>query len=56
MYRTILARAPVAMEDRPLHRDHLVIGSGFEFEERGARRLKGGPQEWHLFAVAPPQH
>jgi len=30
----------------------LVIGSGLEFEERGAHMLKGVPGEWHLFAVA----
>jgi class 3 adenylate cyclase/pimeloyl-ACP methyl ester carboxylesterase len=30
----------------------LVIGSGLEFEERGARLLKGVPGEWRLFAVA----
>ncbi len=30
----------------------LVIGSGLEFEDRGARELKGVPGEWHLFAVA----
>jgi class 3 adenylate cyclase/pimeloyl-ACP methyl ester carboxylesterase len=30
----------------------LVIGSGLEFEERGAHTLKGVPGEWHLFAVA----
>jgi class 3 adenylate cyclase len=30
----------------------LVVGSGIEFEERGAHRLKGAPEEWHLFAVA----
>ncbi|MGB6205523.1 adenylate/guanylate cyclase domain-containing protein, partial [Mycobacterium sp.] len=30
----------------------LVIGSGLEFEERGAHRLKGVPGEWRLFAVA----
>jgi class 3 adenylate cyclase len=29
----------------------LVIGSGLEFEERGAHKLKGVPGEWHLFAV-----
>ena len=29
----------------------LVIGSGLEFEERGAHQLKGVPGEWHLFAV-----
>ena len=32
----------------------LVIGSGLEFDERGAHRLKGVPGEWHLFAVASP--
>jgi class 3 adenylate cyclase/pimeloyl-ACP methyl ester carboxylesterase len=32
----------------------LVIGSGLEFEERGAHELKGVPVEWHIFAVAPP--
>ena len=30
----------------------LVIGSGLEFEVRGAHALKGVPGEWHLFAVA----
>ena len=29
----------------------LVIGSGLEFEERGAHELKGVPGEWHLSAV-----
>jgi class 3 adenylate cyclase len=29
----------------------LVIGSGLEFEARGAHELKGVPGEWHLFAV-----
>jgi class 3 adenylate cyclase len=32
----------------------LVIGSGLEFEERGAHELKGVPGEWRLFAVACP--
>ena len=32
----------------------LVIGSGLEFEDRGAHELKGMPGEWHLFAVASP--
>ena len=32
----------------------LVIGSGLEFENRGAHELKGVPGEWHLFAVASP--
>src|ERR1700739_169856 len=30
----------------------LVIGSGLEFEDRGAHHLKGVPGEWRLFAVA----
>ena len=29
----------------------LVIGSGLEFEDRGAHALKGVPGQWHLFAV-----
>jgi pimeloyl-ACP methyl ester carboxylesterase len=29
----------------------LVAGSGLEFEDRGARRLKGVPGEWRLFAA-----
>jgi class 3 adenylate cyclase len=32
----------------------LVIGSGLEFDDRGAHQLKGVPGEWHLFAVASP--
>jgi class 3 adenylate cyclase len=32
----------------------LVIGSGLEFEDRGAYHRKGVPGEWHLFAVASP--
>jgi class 3 adenylate cyclase/pimeloyl-ACP methyl ester carboxylesterase len=32
----------------------LVIGSGLEFEDRGAHELKGVPGEWRLFAVASP--
>jgi class 3 adenylate cyclase len=32
----------------------LVIGSGLEFEDRGAHELKGVPGEWHLFAVVSP--
>lgn len=31
----------------------LVAGSGIEFEDRGARDLKGVPGEWKLFAVKP---
>jgi class 3 adenylate cyclase len=30
----------------------LVIGSGLEFEDRGAHELKGVPGEWRLLAVA----
>jgi hypothetical protein len=30
----------------------LVIGSGLEFEDRGAYELKGMPGEWRLFVVA----
>jgi class 3 adenylate cyclase len=30
----------------------LVIGSGLEFEDRGAHQLRGVPGEWHIFAVA----
>jgi class 3 adenylate cyclase len=30
----------------------LVIGSGLEFDHRGAHQLKGVPGEWQLFAVA----
>jgi hypothetical protein len=29
----------------------LVIGSGLEFEDRGAHELEGVPGAWHLFAV-----
>jgi class 3 adenylate cyclase len=29
----------------------LVIGSGPEFEDRGANELKGVPGEWHMFSV-----
>jgi hypothetical protein len=29
-----------------------VIGSGLEFDDRGAYELKGVPGEWRLFAVA----
>jgi streptogramin lyase len=30
----------------------LVAGSGFTFEDRGSRTLKGIPGEWHVFAVS----
>jgi class 3 adenylate cyclase len=29
----------------------LVIGSGFEFDERGSHELKGVPGEWQVLAV-----
>jgi class 3 adenylate cyclase len=29
----------------------LVIGSGFTFEDRGLRSLKGVPDDWQIFAV-----
>ena len=29
----------------------LVAGSGLAFEDRGTRKLKGVPDEWHLYAV-----
>jgi class 3 adenylate cyclase len=32
----------------------LVIGSGLEFEDRGAHQLKGVPGEWQIFAAASP--
>jgi class 3 adenylate cyclase/pimeloyl-ACP methyl ester carboxylesterase len=32
----------------------LVIGSGLEFEDRGAHELKGVPGEWQIFAVTSP--
>ena len=31
----------------------LVVGSGIQFEERGAQQLKGIEDEWRLFAAAP---
>ena len=31
----------------------LVAGSGLRFEDRGEHRLKGIPETWRLFAVAP---
>jgi class 3 adenylate cyclase len=31
----------------------LVAGSGLSFHDRGMQRLKGIPDEWHLFAVEP---
>jgi class 3 adenylate cyclase len=30
----------------------LVAGSGLVFEDRGIHELKGGPGEWHAYAVA----
>ena len=31
----------------------LVVGSGLAFEDRGTHNLKGVPEEWRLFALAP---
>jgi class 3 adenylate cyclase len=31
----------------------LLAGSGIRFEDRGERQLKGVPDTWHLFALAP---
>jgi class 3 adenylate cyclase len=31
----------------------LVLGSGIEFMDRGPHQLKGVPETWNLFAVAP---
>ena len=30
----------------------LVVGSGFEFDDRGTVELKGVPGDWRLWAVA----
>jgi class 3 adenylate cyclase len=32
----------------------LVVGSGFEFADRGEQTLKGAPGEWRLFAIDSP--
>ena len=32
----------------------LVVGSGIEFDDRGATELKGVPGEWRLYAVRQP--
>jgi class 3 adenylate cyclase len=29
----------------------LVVGSGIDFEERGAHELRGVPGEWQLYSV-----
>ena len=29
----------------------LVLGSGIDFDDRGAHRLKGVPGDWQLFEV-----
>jgi class 3 adenylate cyclase len=33
----------------------LVAGSGLVFEDRGEHQLKGVPDEWRLYAVAPAE-
>jgi hypothetical protein len=30
-----------------------VVGSGIEFRERGTHHLKGVPDAWELYALAP---
>ena len=30
----------------------LVVGSGIDFEERGAHELRGVPGEWQLYSVS----
>ncbi len=54
MCRTAGASAPLAQPNEvrvsSTLRD-LVIGSGLEFEDRGAHQLKGVPGEWRLSAV-----
>ncbi len=54
---TVHIGARIAAEARPCEvlvssivRD-LAAGSGIDFENRGARELKGVPGEWHLFAA-----
>jgi len=42
----------VAYRASPPGERDLVIGSGLEFDDRGAHQLKGVPGDWHLFAVA----
>jgi class 3 adenylate cyclase len=32
----------------------LVAGSGLRFADRGSHKLKGVPDEWHLYSVAGP--
>ena len=32
----------------------LVAGSGLKFDDRGTHTLKGVPEEWHLYGLAPP--
>ena len=34
----------------------LVVGSGFDFVDRGVHELKGVPGEWRLFALAKPEN
>jgi class 3 adenylate cyclase len=34
----------------------LVVGSGFDFVDRGTHELKGVPGEWRLFALAKPEN
>lgn len=32
-----------------------MIGSGFEFDDRGTHHLKGLPGDWQIFAALPPE-
>jgi len=32
----------------------LVMGSGLTFKDLGSHRLKGVPEEWHLYQAHPP--
>jgi pimeloyl-ACP methyl ester carboxylesterase len=46
-----LARAGEVLVSRTVK--DLVIGSGFDFEDRGEHALKGVPGDWQLYAVGP---
>src|SRR5262245_38568503 len=48
--RIMSAAAPSEVLVSSTVRD-LAAGSGFKFEDRGVRELKGVPGEWHIFGV-----
>ena len=50
--RVVTAAGPGEVLVSGVVRD-LVSGSGLRFADRGAHRLKGVPDDWRLFAVAP---